>query len=105
MLASRLMRSGLGNDASLSVLGIEKGEKRQRGRLAMSRMRGSLFAAKPQILFRSSGGSLGKMVNIVSVVASVAIVGQGFSNVVRCERYVRIVGVVEEVQERLGNLL
>jgi len=77
------------------VLGIGKEEQNQMGILAMSRMRGSLFAAKPQTLFRSSGGSLGKIVNIVSAVAIVAIVGQGFSIVVRCERYVRIAGVEE----------
>jgi len=35
------------------------------GILAMSRVRGSLFAAKPQILLRSSGGSFGKTVNTV----------------------------------------
>jgi hypothetical protein len=33
------------------------------GILAISRVRGSLFAANPQILLRSSGGSFGKTVN------------------------------------------
>ena len=43
------------------------------GVLAMSRVRGSLLAAKLQTLLRSSGGSFLKMVNIFSFVA---IVGQ-----------------------------
>lgn len=57
----------------------------------MSIVRGSLFAAKPQTLLRSSGGSLRKMANIFSVAA----IGELWAKVVRCERYVRS-NVVEE---------
>ena len=52
------------------------------GVLAMSRVRGSLFAAKPQILLRISGGSFLKTGNIPS---SVAIVEQ---SVEQCEGFV-----------------